>query len=427
MSSFVSDALRPFGTTIFTTMSRLAAEKGAVNLAQGFPDFDGPEFIREAAARALRDEPNQYAPMPGLASLRAAVGERFTRDTGIHIDADSEVTVTTGATGALAAALLGLCNPGDEVVLFEPFYDAYRACVAMAGATARTVALRPPAGDDAAPAGRPADAPGATGAGGPGRAGRVVHGSFTIDEGELWAAFGPRTRVVLVNTPHNPTGKVFTLRELQLIADLCLKHDAVAVVDEVYERLLFEPRHSPHVALASLPGMSKRTLTLSSLGKTFSLTGWKIGWAVGAAPLTAALRAAHQFLAFSVATPLQHGAVAALRKEGECVPGLVGHLRAQRDRLAPVLAELGMDAFLPPAGYFLCADHTRLPAAEGGGDDRALCTRLIEGAGVAAIPPSVFYARPELGRGMLRFAFCKRAETMTEGLARLRRFAAGRA
>lgn len=398
----ISRALQPFGTTIFTTMTRMAQERGAVNLAQGFPDFDGPGFIKEAAAKAVMDGPNQYAPMPGLLGLREAIAARFERMTGVRADAEAGVTVTAGCTEGIAAALMGLCNPGEVVVLFEPFYDSYRACVAMAGCTARYVALRP---DE--------------------RTGR-----FMVDEGELLRAFEPgvegkRPRAVLLNTPHNPTGKVFTRGEMEVIAGLCVEHGAVVLADEVYERLVFEPEARPQVHMASLPGMAERTVTLSSLGKTFSLTGWKVGWAVASARLTAGVRAAHQFLTFSVATPLQHGARVALEREEECVPGLVAELMENRRVLAEELCAVGFRVYATEGTYFILADHTPVSAGLRVEGDVALCGHLIEKVGVAAIPPSVFYDRPELGRGLVRFAFCKKTGTIAGAVERLRRLRRG--
>jgi N-succinyldiaminopimelate aminotransferase len=380
-------------------MSKLAAEHGAVNLSQGFPDFDGPAWIKRAACEAIEREHNQYAPMPGVPALRRAIAERFTRDTGLPCDPDAGVCVTAGCTEAIAAALLGLCNPGDEVVLFEPFYDSYRACVAMAGATARYVALRPVYGE---------------------RDGRRVIEGFGFEPAELERAFTSRTRAVLINTPHNPTGKVFSRAELEQIARLCVRHNAVAISDEVYERLLMEERAQPHVSIATLPGMAQRTLTLSSLGKTFSFTGWKIGWAVGPAELVGAVRAAHQFLTFAVATPLQHAACEALAREQEAVGPLVAQLRESRDVLGGALAELGFAVHVPAGTYFICADHTAVSARLGVEGDQAFVLRLIERCKVAAIPPSVFFDRAALGRPLVRFAFCKRPETIAEGVRRLR-------
>lgn len=397
-----SRALAPFGTTIFATMTRLAQQHGAVNLSQGFPDFDGPDFVKDAAIAAIGREHNQYAPMPGIPSLRAALAARFTRDTHLPCDPDTDVVVTAGCTEAIAACLFGLLNPGDEVVLFEPFYDSYRACVAMAGATARFVPLTPPASPhDPSP-----NAPG-----------HLHNAAFTFDPADLEAAIIPRTRAILINTPHNPTGKVFSRTELDTIASACIRHNLIAICDEVYERLLFDQR--AHINLASLPGMGERTITLSSIGKTFSFTGWKIGWAIGSAPLIAAARAAHQFLTFSVATPLQHACVEALSREQEAVAPLRALLERNRAALCPALAKLGFEVFQPEGTYFVMADHTRVSARLGVKGDQALCLALIERAGVAAIPPSAFYHTSSRGTSLVRFALCKRAETIDEAIRRL--------
>jgi len=387
----ISRALAPFGTTIFTVMTRRAVELGAVNLAQGFPDFEGPDFVKDAAAHALKAEHNQYAPMPGLPVLRRAIAARFTRMTGLPADPDANVTVTSGCTEAIAASIFGLCNPGDEVVMFEPFYDSYRASVAMAGCIGKFVALRPQ--------------PSGTG--------------FGFDPAELRAAFSPRTRLVLLNTPHNPTGKVFTRLELEQIAALCQEFGANVVADEVYERLVFDPARLPHIHIASLSGMAERTVTLSSLGKTFSLTGWKIGWSVAPAHLTAGIRAAHQFLTFSVPTPLQHAAAVALSREEEYVPSLVRDLAANRAVLSTELTRLGFTVHPTDGTYFIMADHAAISARLGLSDDIAFCNHLIENVGVAAIPPSVFYDRPALGRSLVRFAFCKKPATIEAGIQRL--------
>ncbi len=403
--------LAPFGTTIFTEMTLLANKHGAVNLAQGFPDFDGPAFFLDAAADALRSGQNQYARMFGLPALNRAIAERWQRAADAPIDPDAQVTVTSGCTEAIAAAMLGLVNPGDEVILFEPFYDSYRACVAMAGGVPRIVTLREPTGAA--------------------RDGLAARGAFWFDPDELRRAFTSRTRVVLVNTPHNPTGKVFTREELALIADLCERHNAVAVTDEVYEHLTFEP-DQPHVRLATLPGMAGRTLTLSSLGKTFSLTGWKIGWAIGTPDLTRAVRAAHQFLTFATATPLQAAAAAALARTDDCeraVAGLVADLRAGRELLSSALERLGFRVHTPAGAYFVLADYTGCPGARGlvgEPDDAAFCRGLPAAAGVAAVPPSVFYQNREHGSRLARFAFCKRPETLREAVRRLEVWATGR-
>lgn len=399
--SQTSRALLPFGTTIFTTVSRLAQQHNAVNLAQGFPDFDGPEFIKDAAARALRDHPNQYAPSPGLPLLRARIAERFTSMTGLPADPESDVTVTAGCTEAIAVCALGLCNPGDRAVLIEPFYDSYRACLAMAGVSPIPVAVR------AQPSGR-----------------------FALDLDELrsvFAAPGPPPRLLLLNSPHNPTGAVFTREELAAVADLCDRAGAIVIADEVYDRLVYDPAHRPHLPFASLPGMAQRTVSLNSLGKTFSLTGWKVGWAVAPAALSAAVRAAHQFLTFAVATPLQHAAAEALRREDEAVPPLLETLRNGRDQLCQALTRIGLRPHACEGTYFVLADHSALGARLGLTTDAEFCQHLITSAGVAAIPPGVFYVRPELGRTLARFAFCKRPETIALAVSRLEDWAARRA
>lgn len=391
----------PFGTTIFTEMTLLAQKHSAVNLAQGFPDFDGPSFIIDAAAEALRSGQNQYARMFGLPVLNRAIADQWKRFTGEDVDPDRQVTVTSGCTEAIAAAMLGLVDPGDEVVLFEPSYDSYRASVAMAGGIPRFVTLRPPTGAN--------------------RDGLAAHGSFWFDPEELRRAINPRTRLILLNTPHNPTGKVFTRAELEFIADLCRERDVTAITDEVYERLTYEP-DQPHIRLATLPGMADRTLTLSSLGKTFSLTGWKIGWAIASPALSAAVRSAHQFLTFATATPLQAGAAAALNRVDEseaAIAALVTDLRAGRELLAAALSGLGMKVFRPVGAYFIIADFTSGPRGGTFSDDQDFCRRLTAEAGVAAIPPSVFYENRGHGVRLARFAFCKREGTLKEAVRRL--------
>jgi len=372
--------LEGLGTTIFAEMTRRANERRAVNLAQGFPDFDGPEFVKEAAIAAVRAGHGQYARTSGIPELSGSLAAKYRRDYGLDYDADGEITVTSGATEAIFATIQGLCEEGDEVVLFEPFYDSYPACVRMAGAALRAVTLHAPA--------------------------------WEFDRAELRRAFTDRTRAILLNTPHNPTGKVFSREELDWIAALCRERDVLCVTDEVYEHLVFEGEHVP---IAALPGMRERTVTISSFGKTFSLTGWKIGWAAAPPPLTAAVRAAHQFITFATATPLQHGAAAALRAGPEYYDTLRADYRRKRDYLAAELSRIGF-AVRPPAGtYFLCAGILPL----GFDDDVAFCERLVEDIGVAAIPPSSFYEHPERGKSYVRFAFCKKEETLREAVRRL--------
>ena len=387
--SSVAKRLQPFGTTIFSEMTALAMKHNAVNLAQGFPDFDGPQLAKVAAKAAIDAGHSQYARMFGVPKLNAAIAGAFSKRLAAAIEPDAHVTVTSGCTEALPATFLGLINPGDEVILFEPFYDSYRACVALADATPRFVTLRPDS-----------------------------TGRFGFDEAELRAAFTNRTRAILVNTPHNPTGKVFTQAELELIASLCQKHSTIAITDEVYEHLTYEPS-LPHISLASLPGMWERTVTLSSLGKSFSLTGWKIGWAIAPTHLTAGVRAAHQFLTFATATPLQHGAAAVIENPGPIVEEYKSLFRRNRDVLAAALTELGFKAFPSDGTYFIMADHSAVSKRLGAIDDRDLCQKMIERCGVAAIPPSVFYENREHGKPFIRFAYCKKAETIDLAVSRL--------
>jgi N-succinyldiaminopimelate aminotransferase len=372
--------LEGFGTTIFTEMTRLANEHGAINLAQGFPDFDGPDFVKEAAVEAIRQGRGQYARMSGIPEIHAALAAKYRRDYGLDYAADAEFTVTSGATEAIFAAIQGTCEPGDEVILFEPYYDSYRASVAMASAVPRFVTLRAP--------------------------------DWSFDADELARAFTPKTRAILLNTPHNPTGKVFTRAELETVAALCREWDVLCVTDEVYEHILYDGAHVP---MATLRGMRERTLTISSFGKTFSLTGWKIGWAAAPPALTAAIRAAHQFITFATATPLQHAAAAALAIGREYYDGLASFYRRKRDDLVAGLSRLGF-VVQPPAGtYYVCADFRPF----GFDDDVAFCRHLIENVGVAAIPPSAFYENTRYGKTWARFAFCKKEETLKEAIRRL--------
>src|SRR4051794_22359804 len=367
-----------FGTTIFTEMSALAERTGAVNLGQGFPDEDGPPELLAAAREAIAAGFNQYAPLPGVPALRAAVATHQARFYALDLDPDAEVQITFGATEAIAAALLSLIEPGDEVVLIDPSYDSYAACVRMAGGVRRTVALRPP--------------------------------SFGLDGEELRAAIGPRTRALILNSPHNPTGKVFSRGELELVAAVCREHDLIAITDEVYEHLVFGGEHVP---LATLEGMWERTLTISSLGKTFSCTGWKVGWASGPAALVSGVRAAKQFLTFAGATPFQHAGAVALGLPDEWYAAFAAAMRAKHDRLSAGLAEAGLQVIDSHGTYFV---NVLID-----GDGTAFCRELPERAGVVAIPTAVFYADPEPGRSLVRFTFCKRAEVIDEGVRRLRR------
>lgn len=383
----IASRLRPFGTTIFAEMTKLALDHNAVNLSQGFPDFDGPDILKTAAGQAMRDGRNQYARPYGEIPLVEAIAADRAARTGHAHDPMSEVTVTSGCTEALAAISLGLLEPGDEVVLFEPYYDSYRAVVALAGATPRFVGLREPDAD---------------------------HDEFWFDPHELERAFTDKTRALFLNTPNNPTGKVFTRDELGLIAALAIERDVFVVSDEVYEHLVFEADR-PHISIATLPGMRERTIVASSLGKTFSMTGWKIGWTLAPEHLTAGIRSAHQFLTFATATPLQHAAAAAIRDSGGYIEELVASYRRKRDFLCAALLGLGFDVFSPAGTYFIMADHRRF----GFEDDVAFCRHLATEVGVAAIPPTAFYERTELGRSLVRFAFCKRDATLEEAVRRM--------
>ncbi|WP_173077279.1 pyridoxal phosphate-dependent aminotransferase [Phytohabitans rumicis] len=379
--------MRAFGTTIFAEMSALAVRTGAVNLGQGFPDTDGPPEMLEAAAEALRTGHNQYPPGPGIPALRAAIAAHQQRFWDLAYDPDGEVIVTAGATEAVAAAILGLCEPGDEVVCFEPYYDSYAASIALAGAVRRPVTLRPSAG-----------------------------GSYAFDPDALRAAFGPRTRLVLLNSPHNPTGKVFTRDELTLIAELCQEHGVYAVTDEVYEHLAFTDAAAPHIPLATLPGMRARTLRISSAGKTFSCTGWKIGWASGPADLVAATLRVKQFLTFVNGAPLQPAVAVALGLPDSYYEGFRASLQERRDQLVAGLTDAGFGVLPSEGTYFVTTDITPL----GGTDGMEFCRTLPERCGVVAVPTQVFYDDADAGRTLVRFAFCKREEVIADAVDRLR-------
>ncbi len=381
----IASRLRPFGTTIFSEMTRLAAEYDAINLSQGFPDFDGPPLLMEAAMQAMREGANQYARSQGHPQLVRAVARAIEARYGLAYDPLTEVGVTSGATEGIAAAMLGLIEPGDEVIAFEPIYDSYPATAAMAGARIVPVTLRFP--------------------------------DFALDIDAVAGAITPRTRMLLLNTPHNPTGKVFTPDELAALADLCRRHDLIVLADEVYEHLTYDGRR--HVPIATLPGMRERTLRLASAGKSLSCTGWKIGWATGPAAMVAALQAAHQFLTFCSVTPMQMAVARALEElDDTYYGGLRTEYTTRRDFLAGVLTDVGF-AVAPCAGtYFLLADFTALAAT----DDMSFARHLIATRGVAAIPPSVFYLDDHTeGRRLLRFAFCKTMTTLERAAERLRR------
>ena len=386
---YLTSRLQGFGTTIFAEMSALAVKTGALNLGQGFPDTNGPPEVTEAAVAAIREGQNQYPPGPGVLELREAVAEHQARFWGLTFEPTDEVLVTAGATEALAAALIGLCEIGDEVVVFDPTYDSYAAGIAMAGARLRGVLLRPPA-PDATPG---------TG--------------FWFDPEELRRAFNPKTRLILVNTPHNPTGKVFTDDELALIAELCVEHDVLAVTDEVYEHLTFDGRR--HRPLASFDGMADRTLTISSGGKTFSCTGWKIGWACGRPALVNAVKTAKQFLTFVNGAPFQPAIAAGLRLGDDYFARYSTDLQAKRDLLNEHLTAAGFTVLPTEGTFFTTVDI----AAVGAADCIEFCLALPERAGVVAVPSAVFYQDPENGRTLVRFCFAKTDELLHNAGERL--------
>ncbi|MGA5867977.1 pyridoxal phosphate-dependent aminotransferase [Streptomyces cinereoruber] len=380
--------LAEFGTTIFAEMSALAARTGAINLGQGFPDTDGPEEVREAAVRALRDgRGNQYPPGPGVPELRTAIADHQRERYGLEYDPDAEVLVTAGATEAIAASLLALVEPGDEVIALEPYYDSYAACVAMAGGTRVPVTLRP------------------------------HEGAYILDLDELRAAVTDRTRLILLNTPHNPTGTVLTRAELTAVAELAVERDLLVVTDEVYEHLVFDG--AEHVPIASLPGMRERTVTISSAGKTFSFTGWKVGWITASPELTSAVRAAKQFLTYVSSGPFQYAVAEALRLPDTYFDGLRADLATKRDLLGEGLAQAGFEVYRPSGTYFVTTDIRPLGATDG----FAFCRSLPERAGVVAIPNAVFYDHRDEGAPFVRFAFCKRTEVLEHAVSRLKRLA----
>jgi len=359
-----------FGTSVFTEIAALAARHGALDLSTGFPDTDGPDELKDAVVAALRSGHNQYAVSHGEPELRRAVAAHAGRFYGVAPDPDTEVTVTNGAAEALHSILDALIDPGDEVVLLEPSYEAYAPNVILAGGVPRFVPLRPP--------------------------------GWAFDPGELAAAFTGRTRAVILNTPHNPTGKVFTRGELEVVAELCRRHDVIALSDEVYEHLVYDGRH---VRLTDLPGMAERTLTIGSMSKTYSYTGWRIGWVIAAPDLSRAVRLAHQFVLDCSATPMQYAAARALSLGDDYYASLAAGYRGKRDSLAEVLRRAGFGVEPPAAGFFVLARLAPL----GWDDDVAFCKHLASAVGLAAIPPSAFFtdANKALGRGYVRFAFCK--------------------
>ncbi len=375
------ERMRPFVTTIFAEMSALAVRTGAINLGQGFPDTDGPASLLADAVAAIQAGANQYPPGPGVPELRRAIAGHQRRFYGLDVDPDTEVLVTAGATEAIAATILALTGPGDEVVTFEPYYDSYAASIALSGATRRTVVLRRP--------------------------------DFSFDPAQLAAVFSDRTRLILLNSPHNPTGKVFTAAELEVIAGLARRHDVLVATDEVYEHLAFDGHR--HIPIATLPGMAERTVTISSAGKTFSVTGWKIGWLHAPAEITASIRAVKQFLTYVNGAPFQPAVARALALDDDFYRTLAGDLQRKRDILSTGLRDAGFDVYPSAGTYFVVTDAVPL----GFDDGMELCLQLPELAGVAAVPVSVFHDDPQAARSLVRFAFCKRDDVLLDAVQRL--------
>jgi aspartate/methionine/tyrosine aminotransferase len=390
MSDLRAERVAGFGTSVFTEMSRLAVEHQAVNLGQGFPDFPGPDFVKEAAIQAIRADLNQYAVSHGTPRLRRAIAETWNRAYGREIDPETEVSVASGATELILDAVLGLVNPGDEVIIFEPFYDSYLPDVLMAGGVPRFITLEAP--------------------------------DWHFDRQRLAGLFGPKTKLLLINTPHNPTGKVFSREELGFIGSLCQEHDVIVLTDEVYDQIRFNGVE--HVPIATLPGMWERTLTINSTGKTFSMTGWKVGYAVGPPALNQAVRATHQFVTFSTSTPFQEAMATAM--ETAARTGYYEQLRreytARRDLLAGALAQAGLRVLPIQGSYFLLAEIDGM----GFPDDVSFCRYLTTQIGVAAIPPSAFYADPRHAPLLARFCFAKREETLRAAALRLQRLRTAR-
>jgi N-succinyldiaminopimelate aminotransferase len=379
---YLNARLQGYTSTIFAQMSALAVETDSINLGQGFPDVDGPDAIKRAAIRAIEAGHNQYPPGIGIGPLRSAIASHQKRYYGLELDPDTDVLVTAGATEAIAASLLSLCETGDEVVMFEPYYDSYAACTAMAGAQRRVVQLRAP--------------------------------DWSFEPEALERAITDRTRLILVNTPHNPTGKVFSLAELRLIADVAQRHDLIVVTDEVYEHQTYD---TPHLSLASLPGMSERTITISSAAKTFSVTGWKVGWVCARGELIAAIRTAKQYLTYVNAAPFQHAIAEGLNECDDYVVEAGQVLRHKRDFLASGLAAAGFQVFSSNGTFFLTTDITPLTTQSG----FEFCLDLPKRCGIVAIPSSVFYDDKDAGQHFVRWMFSKRSEVLEEAVERLGR------
>ncbi len=384
MPQWMSEKLKPYNASIFDTIGQeVRAREGCVNLGQGFPDFDGPELVKEAAIRAIRDGHNQYAPLPGVPALTQVIREKYLETAGVDFDPAREITVLCGATEAMYAAITAICEPGDEFIMFAPVYDTYVPCIQMCGGKAITIPLQPP--------------------------------NFRFDPEQLRAAFSSRTRGIIINTPHNPTGTVFNSTELALIRDLCVAHDCIAITDEVYEYLVYDEHE--HISMVSLEGMRDRTITISSTAKSFSMTGWKIGYTLAPPEASLAIRRLHQFISFAIATPFQFGMAAGLKHRHRLLPPLITDLKNKRDRLCRGLAAIGMKPYIPGGTFFVIADFSPLSTR----DDVDFVLDLIHSdAALATIPVSVFYTDPgQAPKNYIRFCFAKQDRTLQEGIDRL--------
>jgi aminotransferase len=384
MKEFASDRALSFTESVIRDMTRVCIKHQGVNLAQGFPDFAAPAEIKEAAVKAIRADVNQYAITWGTPALRQAIVEKFSRYNGVAMDPEKEITVCCGSTECMIASLMAIVNPGEQVIVFEPFYENYGPDTILCGARPRFITLHEP--------------------------------DWHFDERELARAFNNKTKAIIINTPNNPTGKVFSREELQFIADLCLKWGVVAVTDEIYEHILYDG--AEHISIASLPGMRDRTITINSISKTYSLTGWRVGWAIASVKLTGSIRKVHDFLTVGAAHPLQEGAIAALRSDLPYYPTLAAEYRERRDFLRQVLEEVGFRVYPPRGAYYIMTDVGHMDFK----DDVECAFYLVEKIGVATVPGSCFYSRPELGRTKVRFAFPKKMETLGLAAEKLRKF-----
>lgn len=382
MTHHIAQRVQAFTESVIREMTRLCNQHGGINLAQGFPDFAAPEALKEAACRAVMADVNQYAITWGAPKLREAIAHKARTFNGIpEVDPERHVTVTCGATEAMMAVMLSIVDPGDEVIVFEPFYENYGPDAVLSQATLRFVPLE---GD-----------------------------AFSVDYDKLRAAFGPKTRAIVVNTPHNPTGKVFSREELGWIAELCHEFDALVITDEIYEHMVYD---GEHISIASLPGMAERTITISGLSKTFAVTGWRLGYAIAPAELTSAIRRAHDFLTVGAPAPLQEAAVTALGFGPDYYQDLLAKYSARRDLMYGILTEAGLSPVLPQGAYYMMADVSRF-----GLSDTAFVRRMIEQVGVAAVPGTSFYAHKAQGERWVRFAFPKKPETLEAARERLKR------